>query len=419
VPPSKRLDRLQDVLASHGAGTLLVLAPGSIDPDLQPFVGDRHLGASWLIVTRDTARLAFATAMEREEAAATGIETLTPEELELPALAERIGRDSSAFWAEWVRRGLERAGVTVAGGPLLLAGHPSAGVAVDVARVLGDAGYSFASGEALVRAVRRRKTDDELLEIRRVTAVVGAAFAAVAKLLAAAEIGTDGGLILEGEFLRVARLRAAVRALFAGEALEQPKGNIIACGRDGGVPHNPGSDEREVRAGESVVVDLFPRGALFSDATRTFVRGEVPEPLRSAHTRVVEALGAAIEETRAGATGWDLQRQTCARFAAHGYTTLIDDPKAVSGYVHGLGHGVGLELHEDPSFRQGAGERGVLAERDVVTLEPGLYDPSPGGYGVRVEDLVIVEASGCEVLTPWPMDLDPRAWAAWQRGGEP
>jgi Xaa-Pro aminopeptidase len=416
VPPSNRLEHLQDVLASQGAGTLLVLATGSIDPDLQPFVGERHLGSSWLAVSAGAARLAYATAMEREEAAATGIGLLTPEDLDLAALGDRLGRDSAAFWGAWVARGIERAGVAPPG-PLLLAGHPPAGVAVEVARALGQLGHTFSSGDAAVRAVRRRKTDAELNEIRRVTAAVGEAFTAVADLLAGAQIGARGELILEGEVLRVARLRSAIRAVFAAAALDQPKGNIVACGRDGGVPHNPGTDETEVRAGESVVVDLFPRGRLFSDATRTFVRGDVPAGLRRAHALTAEALKAAVAATRAGAVGWDLQRETCRRFAEEGFATLVGDPKTVTGYVHGLGHGVGLELHEDPSFRAGAGERGVLAERDVVTLEPGLYDPSPGGYGVRIEDLVIVEAEGCEVLTAWPTDLDPRAWDGMRKSG--
>jgi Xaa-Pro aminopeptidase len=79
--------------------------------------------------------------------------------------------------------------------------------------------------------------------------------------------------------------------------------------------------------------------------------------------------------------------------------------------VHGLGHGVGYELHELPSFKESASpEDGRLEPGDVVTLEPGLYEPGPGGFGVRLEDLFVVRPEGLDCLTPLPYDLDPRGW---------
>ena len=87
----------------------------------------------------------------------------------------------------------------------------------------------------------------------------------------------------------------------------------------------------------------------------------------------------------------------------------MSHPGTTRGYVHGLGHGVGFELHEYPSFRRHAGPEGVLAAGDVITLEPGLYEPEQG-FGVRLEDLVALVADGSENLTPLPYELDPRAW---------
>ena len=88
---------------------------------------------------------------------------------------------------------------------------------------------------------------------------------------------------------------------------------------------------------------------------------------------------------------------------------MVREPATTTGYVHGLGHGVGFELHEYPSFRREAGEEGVLEVGDLLTLEPGLYDPE-AGWGVRLEDLVYLGPDGPESLTPLPYDLDPRAW---------
>jgi Xaa-Pro aminopeptidase len=88
----------------------------------------------------------------------------------------------------------------------------------------------------------------------------------------------------------------------------------------------------------------------------------------------------------------------------------VSEPGTEEGYVHNLGHGVGYELHEYPSFRRDPGPEGVLEALDVVTLEPGLYSPRDR-YGVRLEDLVILGEDGiAEDLTPLPYELDPRSW---------
>jgi len=175
------------------------------------------------------------------------------------------------------------------------------------------------------------------------------------------------------------------------------------------VPHSAGADERVLRAGEPLVVDLYPKAALFADCTRTFCVGEAPEALVRAHAAVQETLQAAHVEAVAGARGWDLQESACARLATHGWPTPISDPGTTRGYVHGLGHGVGFELHEYPSFRRHAGAEGTLGVGDVFTLEPGLYDPE-AAFGVRLEDLVTLGAEGPVNLTPLPYELDPRAW---------
>jgi Xaa-Pro aminopeptidase len=204
-------------------------------------------------------------------------------------------------------------------------------------------------------------------------------------------------------------VRHEVAAALAAHGLEQPEGNIVAAGADGAVPHTSGRDERVLRAGESLVVDLYPKGGLFADCTRTFCVGRAPQALVEAHAAAHEALVAAHGSALPGERGWTLQEAACAMLAAKGWPTPITQPGATRGYVHGLGHGVGFELHEYPSFRRNAGPEGTLAVGDVFTLEPGIYDPE-AGFGVRLEDLVALGPTGPEVLTPLPYALDPRAW---------
>ncbi len=186
----------------------------------------------------------------------TGIELAPPEALGLSGWAERLGRDTPAFWSRWVSEGLLRLAPR-AESRILIAGHPPAGVVVELCRDLLAAGLVPEPGHSLVRWVRRQKTSQELQEIRRVAGAVGEAFRGVALLLADAS-ESAGQLWSGGRPLSAGVLRGVIAEALSRQQLEQPKGNIVACGRDGGVPHNQGDDERILRVGESIVVDLFP-----------------------------------------------------------------------------------------------------------------------------------------------------------------
>ena len=407
-----RLAGLSARLAELGCEALLVLARSSQDPDLVPFAGAVHLGECQLVAPRDgAARLAFLTPMERDEAAATGLALVTPEDLDHTRWqSEALEPADLTAWV--AARALERSGISP--GRVALAGHGPAGVIQAATARLAKDGWVWVPGNGLILALRKQKTEAEVEAIRTAASGTCDAFRAVARLLAEATV-VDGALWLEGEPLRIARLRAEVGQVLARRGLEQPKGNILAPGDEGGVPHSTGTDERVIHPGEPIVVDLFPRGPLFfADCTRTFCVGEPPEPLARAWVAVRAALGRAHESSVPGTRGWSVQEEVCALLTARGYLTPISSPGTTVGYVHNLGHGVGFDLHEFPTFKKASGGEGVLREGDVFTLEPGLYEPAPQGgqtgWGVRLEDLVHLGPDGLESLTPLPYDLDPRAY---------
>ncbi len=405
---------LPALLAEHGCAALLVVARSARDVDLAPFVDGAHLGESLLLVTADGGvRLAAFSPMEREEAQATGLAVVAPEDLELSRWARECPRPED-FLARAMAGLLTLGGVAPSGERprVALAGHAAAGTVHAACRQLEVEGWDFRDGTDLLRAARKAKGEVELAGIRAAALGTVAAFRGVAALLANARLDGSGHAWLEGERLRVGRLRREIRRVLAEHGLEQPKGNLVACGGDAGVPHTQGADERAIRAGEPLLVDLFPRGALFADCTRVFCLGEPDPAIRHAHATVLAALDWGRRNAVAGARGWSLQEGVCGLFKAEGYATPLTDPGTTVGYVHGLGHGVGYELHEEPSFRKETGKDGLLAERDVFTLEPGLYDPSPdGGYGIRLEDLFWLGPDGLDNLTPLPYELDPRAWS--------
>lgn len=405
-----RLAAVSAGLGELGCEALLVLAPSAQDTDLASFLpGSVHVGECLLIVPRgDEPRLGFLTAMERDEAGATGLGLLTPEELDVTRWSSEFP-DPATFLAQVAGRALERCGLTA--GRIALAGHGQAGVVQGACALLAARGWTWVPGNALVFEARKRKEPSEVDGIRAAADAAGEALRSVARLLAAATVHIANGneLWLQGGRLTVARLRAEVANVFAARGLEQPRGNIIAPAEEGAVPHSSGTPDRVLRTGESLIVDVFPRGRLFADCTRTFCVGEPPEPLARAYAAVRDALAEAHLRSAPGVRGWDIQEAVCARFEAAGYPTPISEPGNTRGYVHNLGHGVGFDIHEFPIFKKTSGAEGVLREGDVFTLEPGLYDPE-AGYGVRLEDLVHLGPNGLEILTPLPYDLDPRAW---------
>jgi Xaa-Pro aminopeptidase len=165
----------------------------------------------------------------------------------------------------------------------------------------------------------------------------------------------------------------------------------------GGGPHSayPHSDptDREVRAGELVVVDSGTIvGGYTSDCTRTFATGSLPGELKEAYAVCFEAQEAALEGVRAGATGEDVDAIARERIDASQFKGL---------FGQGLGHGVGLRIHEAPTLRPES--KDVLEAGNVVTVEPGIYMPGKGG--IRIEDLVVVTEGDPEVLTHFSKDL--------------
>lgn len=402
------MEELAAALSAAGCDALLVLAESARDPALAPFVGPVHLGRALLVASGDGVPcVGLFTDMEREEAGRGGARVLAPGALGIPE-GLRQGLGAAELWSVAATAALKAAGAERPG-CVALAGRPPAGTAVGVARSLNEAGWDVVDGDAVVRRVRRHKSEAARRAAQRAAAGTCEAFRAVARALRAAAPDGEGRLWLGGERLRAGHLRDAVARALVPWSLEQPAGNIVAAGRDAGVPHSEGDSGRELSAGEALVVDLFPRGELFADCTRTFCVGEAPDALRSDHALVVEVLRAAHARGRPGVRGWDLQEAACERFHEAGHATPIHDEGTRNGYVHNLGHGVGYELHELPSFSHAAGDDGVLAVGDLFTLEPGLYDPDEG-WGVRLEDLVLMGEEGVENLTPLPYAMDPGAW---------
>ncbi|MEM1179281.1 MAG: Xaa-Pro peptidase family protein [Acidobacteriota bacterium] len=401
------LDRLLD---EAGVEALVITSRSVRDPYLAPFLGGGRLGYALLVAARGRRPLlGFLSPMERDEAARSGLDLLPPDQLDVQRYS-RDGAAPDALWAGVLERALQWAELSASAGPVALAGTMPAGILAGVCRRLAAVGWHFEPGEAIADRYRKVKSAAQLESIRSASEGTSAAMRRVASMLAESAADPDGALTLGGEPLRVGTLRSAVAQTLAAHHLEQPEGNIIAPAEEGAVPHTVGTDSRQLRAGESLVVDIFPRGEMFSDCTRTFCVGEPSPELDRGYRAVLAALEHAEGRAAPGTSGWQLHSEVCDLFEAAGYRTSASHRGTERGYVHGLGHGVGFELHELPSFREHAEDgEGALEVGDVLTLEPGLYEPDER-WAVRLEDLYAVEGDGVRSLTPLPRHLDPRRW---------
>jgi Xaa-Pro aminopeptidase len=251
---------------------------------------------------------------------------------------------------------------------------------------------------------RRVKNETELAGIRRAQHAAEAAMDAARELLRSAE-RQNGSLVVDGEPLTCERLKLAVEQAFTANGAFADE-FIVSHGPQTAVGHDMGSGP--IAPDEPVCLDLFPRdreSGCFTDMTRTFVVGTPSGELVEYHRLCREALERSVEAVKPGVAGSELHRISCEVFEQHGYPTLRSKkPGEVlqDGFYHSLGHGVGLEVHEEPTLGRAPSE---LVAGDVIAMEPGLYRNGYGGC--RLEDLVLVTEKGPEVLTDYPYDLEP------------
>jgi Xaa-Pro aminopeptidase len=290
-------------------------------------------------------------------------------------------------------RGLESARVS----PRLPAGY---------LEELRAAGLDVEVDRTLFQAERRRKSQEEARFIQASQRAAEAAVVEVVSQLAQADI-RDGTLWLDESPLTSERLYARASLLLGEKGFTCPD-MIIAGSPDCAMPHFRG--EGPIKAGAPVIIDIFPSSRTnhyHGDLTRTVVVGEIPDEIRRMHAAVLQALDAGIESIKAGASGRDVHNTVCQLLVDRGYGTTtkgFEGPEGGAKMNHSTGHGVGLDVHEDPLLR--GPDENTLLESDVVTVEPGLYLLGLGG--VRIEDTGMVTRDGFKNFTTLTRSLDPR-----------
>lgn len=261
----------------------------------------------------------------------------------------------------------------------------------------------------LLDRLRSTKDDWELERIREVGRKTIKIVEKIRQLLLSCDI-RDGRLFKEGEALTVGMVKETIRLLVAREELVLPEGVIFAAGPKSADPHYMGMKDDIIREGEPIVFDIFPQAedGYWYDFTRTWTVGRANPTLLRMYEVTLRAQEIALEHIVEGKKARDSMREVCDHFGKLGYLTPRDLQKGnrraeSHGFTHSLGHGLGLTIGEQPNL--GLFSTARLESSNVVTVEPGLYDPSIGG--VRIEDVAVVRKSRPEIVVEYPKDLVP------------
>lgn len=260
---------------------------------------------------------------------------------------------------------------------------------------LRDVGLNVHLAEESFFPERALKTDGEAASIREGNAASAAGIRAAEQVLRASKI-VGKRLKYEGATLSSERLRTIIDQACLGKGAVAHN-TIVAGGVQATDPHEGGHGP--LKPNELIIVDVFPRvqkTGYHGDMTRTFLKGKANDQQRALVAAVRESQLAAIAKIKAGVGGATVHAAAARVFSSHGYETKRVDDGFV-GFIHSTGHGLGLEVHEEPRVSPKAGR---LRKGHVITVEPGLYYPDIGGC--RIEDVVRVTKDGCEMLSSCP-----------------
>jgi Xaa-Pro aminopeptidase len=402
---------LQNLMHKENIDVIWIMGPAFHNPAMVYFTGIRHVSQADLFIRQGLAPILFCDPMEREEAASTGIETIVTSKYDfMQVLKESNGKISLAR-AKVLKMMFDELGITQ--GRVSIYGKEEVGkvfgVLQELKKMLPDVELIGESNDSILLKARATKDEDEIERIRNMGKITTDVVGKTAALLQNSRVNQDEVLLNEeGKPLTIGQVKGLINLWLAKNGVENPEGTIFAIGRDAGIPHSAGKPDDPICLGKTIIFDIFPQeagGGYFFDFTRTWCLGYAPPEEHKIYDDVKDVYDILMGELRLGVEAAFYQDRTCELFEERGHATIRQDNQLESGYVHSLGHGLGLDVHESPWFSRRGAEADLLTAGSVVTIEPGLYYPEEG-MGCRLEDTVWVRPDGrMEILAEYPYDF--------------
>ncbi|HNB53528.1 MAG TPA: M24 family metallopeptidase [Anaerolineales bacterium] len=404
------LDRL---MQENDIAALLVTGAGQHNPAMYYLTGGAPLTHADLIKPRGAAPVLFHGTMERDEAAKSGLPLKNLSDYNYKELLQKANGDRILASALRYQQMLADNGIT--SGRVALYGKTELNEAFSIFTRLQKIAPDLeligeAPGNSILLQAMATKDETEIARIRHMGKVTTEVVGLTAEFLSSHPAKNGKLTKADGNPLTIGDVKRQINFWLAERGAEAPEGFIFAQGRDAGVPHSQGNPDEALETGKTIIFDIFPceaGGGYYYDFTRTWSLGYAPDGVESLYDDVRSTYDTIMGDIKLNAAGSQYQEKVCDMFEALGHKTIRGDLTLQEGYIHSLGHGLGLHVHEAPSFRnkEYASDKDVLFPGAVITVEPGLYYPSKG-MGVRLEDTVWVRPDGVmEILAEYPLDL--------------
>ncbi len=403
---------LDPLLLDRGYAALLVTGRSANNPPMYYLVNGANVGEATIVVKKPgEAPVIFANSMEREEAARSGLRVVDLNHYHFGDLLKEERGDRLRATARLYGKIFAEMGVH---GTVAALGQRDQGAALALLTAINDLGPGIQiTGEFDQTVFDQATATKDADEVRRIRAVGKKTVNVVAGTQAflVSHRAQNGYLVKkDGRRLTIGDVKRRISQLLMEEGVvDAEAGTIFALGRDAGIPHSRGTDRQPLALGQTIVYDIFPAepgGGYFYDFTRTWCLGYASAAAEKAYQDVQDTHHAVLAELRPGELCSAYQRLACDLLEARGHATLRTNPETTSGYVHSLGHGVGLRIHEFPRLSDAQGNGDHLEPGVVFTVEPGVYYPERK-LGVRLEDTVWLNPATLkfEVLAQYPYAL--------------
>ena len=400
------LDRL---MAERDLDAVIVLGDSSGNTVMNYLTGGVHLERAVIFKRKGEPLTLIHGGMERDTAAETGLALIDRDQrYNTYTLLEKHDGDRLAAEADYLQQVVADHNLR---GRLGVYGMQDAGGAFAllsaVQAALADTELVGEYDESIFTVARETKDDHELAELKEAGRLTCAVVGETQAFLQHHRVEDEVLVKADGTALTVGDVKSYMRERLRHYGMDDHGHTIFSIGREAGVPHNRGSTDAPIRLGHTIVFDIFPQtpSGYYHDMTRTWCLGYAPDDVQQAWDEVQQVFDKVMAEYKVGRPCRDYQEITLDYFESKGHPTTRTHPGTHEGYVHSLGHGIGLDIHEEPRLTHAAGYTNDLQPGHVVTVEPGLYYPEKG-YGIRIEDAVAFNEAGELVwLTEYPYDL--------------
>ena len=306
-----------------------------------------------LIKKRGEAAVLFHYPMERDEAAKSGLRTKNLSDYNFTELFNHSGGDNMKAIVNRYQIMFAELGIT--SGKVALYGRSDIGTNFAVFSALQKemAGLNFIGelDNSVLMLARMTKDDVEIERIRKMGMITTQVVGLVADFLTSHAVKNDTLVNSKGIPLTIGEVKNQINMWLSERGADNPEGAIFAMGHDAGVPHSSGNPADSLKLGQTIVFDIFPceaGGGYFYDFTRTWCLGYAPDDVLALYEDVLTAYTKVTQSIQVGKPFKDYQQMTCEFFSIQGHPTIMENPQTQQGYVHSLGHGIGLNIHERP-----------------------------------------------------------------------